>query len=280
MKFLYSLLIILRPLNVILSCTSVIIAMYVFNGNIYHDIIFYPLLVIFFYTSGANVINDLYDIKSDIINHPKRPLPSNNLNKKTVIFYCILLFLIGFLSSIKINFLAFCFCNFLILPLIIFYTPFFKAIPILGNVIVSFILGSVFIFSELAFTSNINKSLIIFGLAFMLSLIRELAKDMADIGGDSRLKVSTFPVKMGLEYSLLLIYIFSFILCVLSISIFIILPNNFTYLAILLLAVHAPLIVGIFSLRKQLTNKSASKFAITTKWITITGMLAITQLNI
>ena len=99
MNILYSLLKTIRPYNVFLSCITIPIAFTVYsrstllewikiNNNI--EILCYGVLVVFFYTSAANTINDIFDIKTDKINKPDRPLASNQLDKKYGIIFFLL----------------------------------------------------------------------------------------------------------------------------------------------------------------------------------------------
>ena len=221
METIYSLLKTTRPINVILALLSSVISLFSYNflsiSNItciyYHPTLLYGFLVIIFYTAAANTINDLYDIESDKINHPNRPLASNSISKKNVIIFLFLLIILGLLCSLKINKNAFYFANLLILPLIAIYTPYLKKSPLIGNIVVSIILGSVFLFTQLLLINQISDW-ILFSLAFSLSIIRELAKDMADINGDMQNHIMTFPCKYGLKKSLSLIYFLLFILII------------------------------------------------------------------
>ena len=290
MNTLYSLFKITRPLNVFLACSSVFIAIFHYIGitNLHiHSssgtILIYTLpfwiFTVCFYTAAANSINDIFDILSDKINHPERPLASETLNKNNVIIFSIILLLLGFLASLNIHRNAFYFVNLIIVPLIFIYTPLLKKVPILGNIIIGFIVGSVFLFIQLCLFGKIVE-LILFSLAFSFTLIRELAKDMSDIMGDEQFNTNTFPVIYGLKKSLVLMYILLAFMVIISLSPLFFYSNNFLYLFTLIIIVYAPLIIGIFSLQKNLTISSAKEFSNTTKLITITGMITTLLLDI
>ena len=243
------------------------------------EIFFYGLLLVLFYTAGANTINDVFDIKTDKINKPHRPLASNQVQKKHAIYLYVLLFMCGFFCSIKTNINTIYFSNLIILPLIIFYTPVLKNIPILGNLIVSFVLASVFLFVQLLITNTIiDYSL--FALAFSFSCIREIGKDMADVDGDRHAKINTFSALYNLQKSMYFIYFFTSLNILTSIWILIISEFNCLYLISLISAVYAPLFVSIFSLQKTLNIQAANQFSKTTKGITAIGMLTILLLEI
>ena len=77
------------------------------------------------------------------------------------------------------------------LPLIILYTPIFKKIPFIGNLVIAFILGMVFIVTTTYLNENIFIILPPSILAFLLMLIREIIKDIADLSGDKKFNINT-----------------------------------------------------------------------------------------
>ena len=79
----------------------------------------------------------------------------------------------------------------LVLPLIIFYTPILKSIPLIGNIVISLMLGLVFIYTEVVVSGSLEHSMIPAILAFSLTLIREIVKDIQDI--DGRLDITKMP---------------------------------------------------------------------------------------
>ena len=288
MNILHSLFKIIRPYNVFLSCMAIPIAFTVYSKesllgwiqiNSNAKLFYNGFLLVFFYTSAANTINDVFDIKTDKINRPNRPLASNQLERKHGIVFFIFLIICGIYCSTQTNTSTFYFSNLIILPFILLYTPVFKNIPILGNLIVSFIIASVFLFVQLLIIEKISDYLL-FALAFSFSSIREMGKDMADINGDKSMKIMTFAVVYGLQKSMYCIYFFMLLTILVSITTFIINGFNFLYLTALIITVYTPLFISIFSLQKTLTIQSANQFSKTTKAITVMGMLTVLLLDI
>ena len=139
------------------------------------------------------------------------------------------------------------------IPLLILYTPFFKKVPLLGNIIVSFILGMVFIVTAFYLEGDLKLIIPPVILAFILMLIREIVKDIADIEGDSLMNVMTFPVLYGINKSIHIILGLVFLL-ILATFYFISL-YNITYLISVILFVDIPL---IYFTAKLFKNRSAS----------------------
>ena len=276
MKAIFNYFHVIRPLNVLLSGLTSCIASYILYSNNYY-IIFIISLVVMIFCACANILNDLFDISTDTINNPDRPIISSNSTLFNYNLIFILIFLIlfsGGLSYIYFNFSSNLFLI-LIFLLILIYTPFLKGIPLLGNITISLILASVFIFPAIVLNNNLFDLLYPIILTFLLTLIREIIKDIADIDGDKQSGINTFPVVFGIGYSKLIISLLCLLLIAASIYPYIIGIYNFSYLILLVLYVQVPLVSCIFYLWKYPNSQSCVTLAITTKYITIGGVLTI-----
>ncbi len=155
----------------------------------------------------ANAHNDCSDYKIDCINRPSRPLPSGKISYKAALFAAcfsfLLSILLGFCVSIYAAMFFACigFCSFI-------YNKFLKGMPLVGNIAVALLTSSPFIVSNL-------PQLIFF--SFMLTLARELVKDIEDIKGDSSLGIKTLPLVCGVKLSLALVFICQ-ALCLLALA--------------------------------------------------------------
>jgi geranylgeranylglycerol-phosphate geranylgeranyltransferase len=266
---------IIRPLNILLSVLTLLISAFLL-GELYNiEKLIIPAMVIILFASAGNIINDIFDFKTDMINRPDRVIPSGLISITQARIAVFILFGLGISLSYYLLPLARIITLFFILPLLVFYTPFFKRIPLLGNVIVSAILGVVFIYSEASLTGEVHILWIPALLAFGLSLIRELVKDMADVKGDIIQKVNTFPVKYGLQRSVYIVSLFVFVLCILSP-----LPYYYNiygkyYLIILVIGVQIPLIFSTIQLWKNANTTNCIKVSKLLKVVTIVGMIVI-----
>ena len=155
------------------------------------------IVIVILLMSAANMINDIYDIATDSINKPHRILIRNPEQKKAfqaVTFFC---FFIVFLLALFLNYKAFLLIIFSV-PLLILYTPVFKGVPLVGNVLVAFYLSLIFIFIELSLTGNISIMIIPAIFAFGISLIREIVKDVEDHKGDQLAGLHTVSIYIGI----------------------------------------------------------------------------------
>jgi geranylgeranylglycerol-phosphate geranylgeranyltransferase len=195
-KKLYGFFLLSRPINVIIVVCSIFIAA-VICGSLN------PVLNIIcavtsgaFIMTGANAINDYFDIEIDKINKPRRPLPRGLVTKKETFWFSISCFAVGFIISMIINWAAIivALCTILLLYL---YSSKLKKTVLAGNFLVSFVTALAFVYGGVA-VGRIREALIPAVFAFMVHLGREVIKDMEDMQGDKEHNAITLPVKYGL----------------------------------------------------------------------------------
>ena len=78
-------------------------------------------------------------------------------------------------------------------------------------------------------------------LAFSLTLIREITKDIADLEGDQIAKHSTYPIQYGIKGAIKLISVLSFVVFLSALVPYFNNTYNDWYLIILLIGVEIPL---------------------------------------
>jgi len=156
--------------------------------------IFLAFLAVVFITAGGNAMNDYFDQEVDAVSHKKRPIPSGRITSPEAIMFSATVFIVGLAFAVFISQI----CLFIVgvnIVLLISYDKYFKKRGLSGNGIVSYLTASVFLFGAAA-VGQINSIGIIFLLAFLPSLGREIAKDVEDIVGDTG-KRKTLPMRIG-----------------------------------------------------------------------------------
>ena len=273
----------IRPINVLLSGITVFISAYILNEHQY-QITLITSIVVMSFCAFANIINDLFDYDTDKINNPEKYLIPVKIDSdyKINLHSCIILIVILILPSIALilGHLYFpqyaIYYLYLIFFLIIIYTPFLKGVPLIGNIIISFILASIFIITELILLNKFNNILFYPSLlTFLLTLIREIIKDIDDLKGDQKVGINTFPVFFGIKNSKYLLSILTILLILISIYPYYLNIYDYEYLILLVLLVQIPLIGCIFYLWKYPDFQSRRTLTIATKYITIGGVLVI-----
>lgn len=266
---------ILRPLNMILSLVAVFITAWLVGG-IASPLLPYAGLVVLCFAGASNILNDVLDIHVDEINRPNRVLTSGKLQIRDAIILMSILYGIGIMASTYLHPLGRQIALVLVLPLLVLYTPLFKRLPFIGNLVVGSILGLVFLFTEGAIHGYVDKMWIPFCLATTLSTIRELVKDTADMEGDAIGDLQTFPRKFGLVATLWLLRTLTICLCFgASIPYFEGWYGNY-YLFLLIGGVALPSLYAVFfQLNEVSISEDYVKTAQVFKGTTLAGMLVI-----
>jgi len=146
--------------------------------------------------AGTMVANDLYDIETDRVNSPQRPLPSGIVKAGRAKVLAI------FLSIAAIAFAALLgpwtlLTALLALALMIYYNTKGKRTGLIGNGVVSFNVALPFFYGGLAVNSITPLVFIFSVMAFLANFGREVAKGIADVKGDSLSRVRTLAVMRG-----------------------------------------------------------------------------------
>jgi geranylgeranylglycerol-phosphate geranylgeranyltransferase len=151
-------------------------------------------------TAAGNVLNDYSDRDTDKVNHPDRPIPSGRISPRSALSLSVVLFLISLPLAFLVNLECFLLAGLNILVLVS-YERSLKRSGFPGNLEVSWLTGSIFIFGGLAVYDGdltiFAPTLYLALLAFFASLGREIAKDIQDIEGD--VDRTSLPRKIGVQ---------------------------------------------------------------------------------
>ncbi|MDO8726415.1 MAG: geranylgeranylglycerol-phosphate geranylgeranyltransferase [Candidatus Methanoperedens sp.] len=162
------------------------------------DILLMPLvfIAVFLITGAGNAINDYFDAGIDAVNRPDRPIPSGRLKKGSAYKLSILLFASGILTAYFIGTAPFIIASFNSL-LLYFYAFSLKRKVFVGNLSVSYLTGSTFLFGGAAYGKGIEATYVLFFLSMLATLAREIVKAIEDIEGDKKDGAVTLPIRIG-----------------------------------------------------------------------------------
>lgn len=184
---------ILRPVNAIMAVVSVILVALI--GWELDLRVIVGCFVVFTATGAGNVINDYFDYEIDAINRPQRPIPSGRISRGVAGAYAIGLFILASALGFYLGPLP----GFIVVGsslLMIYYAHTLKRECFIGNFVVSFLTGLSFIFGGVI-VGEIVKAAYIGFYAFLMTMAREIIKDMEDIEGDRMEGATTIPIKYG-----------------------------------------------------------------------------------
>lgn len=155
--------------------------------------------------AAGYIINDYYDVKIDAINRPDRILVGRAIRRRRAMFAHIILsfagIAIGFWLSVPVGLI-----NLGAVLLLWGYSARLKKMLLVGNVVVALLSASMLLVVAVH-ADTLNK--VTLGYAFfalLISLIREIIKDMEDVKGDASFDCRTLPIVAGLRNTKLVLY--------------------------------------------------------------------------
>ncbi len=146
-------------------------------------------------TAAGNAINDYFDRDIDRINRPERPIPRGAVSPRGTKIYAGVLFVGAVGAALLLPPLAIAIAVINLIALLL-YTELFKGTPGVGNVVVAYLTGSTFLFGGAAVEQPLG-AVVLFVLAALATLTREIVKDVEDIAGDREEGLRTLPIVIG-----------------------------------------------------------------------------------
>jgi len=273
LKLFHALIILSRPVNVLIAFLTIIVAAKLAGGldpigNVFLAAISASLIMV-----GANVINDYYDIEIDKVNKPSRPLATGQISGKQALAYCVVVFFIALLCAAFINLQMFLIA-FIFSLLLIFYSYRLKRTILWGNLLVSLTTAMAFVYGGGA-VNHYQETFFPAGFAFFFHLGREILKDIQDIEGDTRAGAITFPIKYGVQKSLILIMIDFILLVILTVIPYIFKIYSGIYFLIICVGIYPILIYVLHSFFKNPKPERIGFLSNLLKADMIIGLLAI-----
>ncbi|ARV08344.1 prenyltransferase [Winogradskyella sp. PC-19] len=243
--------------------------------------------------AAGYIINDIEDVEADKINKPEAIIIGKYFSEKTTTYLFIginiLGVLFGYLLSTGIGKPSFFMIFVLASALLYVYSTYLKSITLIGNITVaalvslSILLVGLFDLTPMVTKANQSTQLFFFDLikdyaifAFMLSLLREIVKDIEDIDGDHKMGIKSLPILLGRHRATKL----TFILSLIPLMVIVFYMSNNLYkqplaMGYVLLLIIAPL---IFTTIKLYTAKDKNDYKLIStilKIVMLTGVLSL-----
>ena len=175
-----------------------------------------------FITAAGYVINDYFDTRTDLVNHPQTVIVGRSISRRIAIILHWGLSILGVLLGIVVSFgihKPFFSVVFLVIPgMLWFYSTTYKRQFLIGNLIVAVFTAIVPLmvilfeipklyevyWQPLILSPGIFNSIIYWVggysiFAFLLTLFREIVKDIEDFEGDAEFGRNTLPVVLGIK---------------------------------------------------------------------------------
>lgn len=245
--------------------------------------------------AAGYIINDYFDLNIDQINKPDKLIVEKVINRRWVIFWHLLLSVFGIIIGLyldyktPVKFLGV--ANFLCVVLLFFYSVSLKKKLLVGNILISALTAWVILVVSWCETSNLLQpallgsftekitriSFLYAGFAFVISLIREVVKDMEDVEGDRRYGCKTMPISWGMNASKVFVAVWLVVLTgSLAVVQFYVLVFKWwlsaTYCVIFIIV---PLLLLFKKLGRATSSKDFHKLSSYIKMVMLTGILSM-----
>lgn len=202
----------IRPVNLILTILTQVLfiisasrinhsALNIDFSNIRTRESIFTLFACIFVAAGGYIINDIFDIETDQINKPEKLILSKHISLKSArIFYAILTAIgigSGFLVGLGMGILCL-----VLAVLLYFYSSDLKGEMLQGNLLIAMMAGMVVYVSSRGVYNVSNTYFAEYAsIAFFITMVREIIKDIEDIEGDKAHDYETYPVVKGIQKS-------------------------------------------------------------------------------
>ena len=232
--------------------------------------IIFGFLSVFFISASILVLNDYFDVETDIINSPQRPIPSNIVAPSEALFFSIILLSLGLILSHLIG-AATLFCSIILFIIGFFYDWKFKKNGFLGNIMVSLSVGTTFIYGGISVGLPFNKIIWFMGaIVALIDLGEEIAADSMDMQGDVLINSKSLAIKFGKQVALKIsAYIFFSIILLTSLPF---IMNWFSIVYLVPIAIM-DFIIAYSSLKLLRSHNEEGRKYI--RWIYLGGLLGM-----
>ncbi|WP_250432414.1 geranylgeranylglycerol-phosphate geranylgeranyltransferase [Hanstruepera flava] len=243
--------------------------------------------------AAGYIINDIYDVETDLVNKPDKVIVGKSVSEKTAytlfIVFNVIGVLIGFYLSHLVGRSGFFALFVIISGLLYIYASYLKRLLLVGNIVISILVAmslllvGLFELLPAVTVQNQETQLTFFKIifdyavfAFSLNLLREMIKDIEDIDGDYKSGMNTLPIALGRDRASKITFVFAIVPLLIVIHYVITYMYSQLYVVIYFLAlVIAPLIFLIIKLYMAKTKKDFTFLSSLVKLIMLFGMLSL-----
>ena len=257
------------------------------------------ILVSVIIAAAGYIINDYFDLNIDQVNKPERTIIDKQIKRRWAIVLHLVFSFAGILISFYIDFNSpvfwLGFSNIICAFLLFGYSISLKKKLLWGNILISALTAWVVIVSFLCYYNNfycsncdqdflelynnrfIRISFLYAGFAFIISLIREVVKDMEDMDGDARYGCRTMPIAWGIPASKVFVAVWLVVLIgMISIVQFYVLQFGWVWSAVYCIAfIILPLLWILRKLFMAQVPKDYHQVSRVIKLVMLTGLLSM-----
>ncbi|MCL6523789.1 MAG: geranylgeranylglycerol-phosphate geranylgeranyltransferase [Thermoflavifilum sp.] len=264
-------------------------------SNIQFTLLVFSTLCI---AAAGYIINDYFDLNIDQINKPDKVIIDKYIHRRWAIAWHSILNFSGISLAIWLSWdlhrwwlwIAQAICTLLLW----FYSTHFKRLPLIGNFVISGLTSFTLLvlivyeprFYTLPYTTQLwplNRLIWLYAIfAFLLSMVREMVKDLEDLFGDSKEGCRTVPIIWGIgiskKISIIILVIFELLMVYCISQAF---ERDWTFVGIYLtLLVWLPVLFIIFYLTRAVAVRNYHLISLLIKGVMLSGILSMLMIYV
>lgn len=246
--------------------------------------------------AAGYIINDYFDINIDLINKPEKNVVDRIMSRRWAMFWHMFFSMSGIVIGFYVDYISgkflLGFTNVICVFLLFVYSMTFKKRLLIGNVMISLLTGwvvfvvGIYAVIDLLFTPEIHHGLVsrilrltvlYTAFAFIISLIREVIKDMEDIEGDRRYACRTMPIVWGIHATKVFTAVWLVVITVslIAVQVYVLIFGWWWSALYVLLLIVAPLVLVLKKLKAAKTTADFHFLSTLVKLIMFTGICSI-----
>ena len=195
----WQVLVLLRLHNCLIASGSVALGAFLASGTVGFEALM-ALLMAFFVVAGGYALNDIFDVASDRVIKPWRPLAGGRLSRDTAISTVIGVWAVGCGFALLAGRVTVVFFSAWAVFLYLYSWKLKSSGPV-GPVAVSCFASSALLLGG-ATGGDMGAAVFPFVIAVSVHLAREIAKSVADFRGDAQAGIRTVAVRIGVRRAL------------------------------------------------------------------------------
>jgi 4-hydroxybenzoate polyprenyltransferase len=227
-------------------------------------------------TSGGFAFNDYVDQESDAMVKKNRPLPSQNLAPWHALLTSVILFVIGLLVALTINFLCFGIAILDTFLLVIYSLYVKKFAGFFGSFLMGFLIGTSFVYGEAALSGVITATSFSLSFMGMGSVGGNILRDVLSLEGDLKAGYATLAAKRGPEIAIRVGAIFFLLNAIASPIPYLVGAVGYAYLIPIIIWDIILVISGVILLRKPEIKEAEKQERLVTRTMILIPIALIT----
>lgn len=247
--------------------------------------------------AAGYIINDYFDIDIDEINKPKANVVDRVISRRwAMLWHSLLSFIgvaIGFLVGWKTGVFWIGFMNLICSLSLFIYSTSLKKKLLSGNILISLLTAWVIAviglasfyevfnnpgsFPDLAANRILRITILYSCFSFIISLVREVVKDMEDREGDAKYGGQTIPIRWGLNAAKVFTAVWSVVLIglVVVLQVYVLVNGWWWTVAYSVPFILAPMLYFLLQLYRATRPQEFHRLSTVAKFVMLTGIISM-----